>query len=105
LQGAISSCCNISGRITIVPNGWSRILRRRAAMSKPRPRRGPKRAKKLPGVKPVAQSGAEESQNSLQQERERAERLEQDLATVSRDGPSEFAISSQFAAASGGPRW
>jgi hypothetical protein len=46
-------------------------------------------------VKQAAQSGAAELQNSLQQERERAEQLEQDLAAARRDVETQTALTAE----------
>jgi len=47
------------------------------------------------GLKRAAQSGAAELQNSLQQARERAERLEQDLAAARRDVETQAALAAK----------
>jgi hypothetical protein len=54
-----------------------------------------KTVEEIARVKQAAQSGAAELQNSLQQEREWAERLEQDLATARRDLETQAALAAK----------
>ena len=78
--------------------GWSRTSQRHAVTSRPRrrsrPRRGPKRVE----LKKTADAGAADLSKSLQQERDRASRLEQDLAAARRDVETQTALATKAGA-------
>ena len=95
LQGATSNCCNVSSqehdraeRLEQALAAARRDVETQTAMAE-------KASEQASRLKQAAESGTAEVQTSLQQERERSARLEQDLAAARRDVETQTALAAK----------
>ena len=89
------SCRSPCNRSASGPRGWSRIFAAARRDVETQTALAAKASKEAARLKQAGESGAAELQKSLQQERERSARLEQDLAAARRDVETQTALAAK----------